>query len=962
MRTAFFGLHVASSSLHTARAALNVTSHNIANAEIPGFSRQVAQMQAGRPLTVGSRRGMYGTGSQVTGIIQIRDQFLDRKFWNQSSLSGQFTAVNQHLRFVETVFNNVSEVGVKRTFNNFFSTVHDLTTRAHETTFRTNVVTTAHSLTEQVRQNAFALQRQQQDLNREFADVVHTINSLGTQIADINRQIHIFERDGSNANDLRDQRALLIDQLSNLVNIEVDERDFSRPGVSNDRRITILINGQNFINHTHKNSLELVPRNDPNIENSGPLRNEMDVSGLYDVFFAATGSRFNIHSPTLGGKLRGIVDVRDGNGGQPTVPPLQTGRIMLQTQLATLDRTIGFINRINNDLDILNANLPGFVTMRDNAFATINGTRAGALPDVTTTAQALAWSNELADMRTRRNDLNTSINSIRASITATTDVAGIRSAIGTTFLNSNPAINTAINNIQTVLNRLHNDNFDVDTFDDVAFRNDLSAALTALHTDLENNPNFVDQDFLSLLGGRIDGVANMVLPLTTAINDLEAHEAAIDAAVGDNLDTAIAVVIGAINQLNQAIRGISEITTYTQRIQTQLDWAVQNVAMMLYDVEQRMMEIEDGIRFGNVEDYEDLRDLIQAELDTLRGIAEGLESVASPGVYDTLPVLQDFITELRTDLDSNEGITRFAEILQSIIDEADDLPVGDSRPVTPTSNFKGIPFYMNQLNELVRTFARAINEGRNRDGSDIPTPIGRDANGTNIYATSTGHIFGYDANGENNNTLFFTFNDEMGNPAVLVNNDDPFRSLQRWILEDPDNPGNPWRYPNGNFRTVADPVPPANVARDGSGNAMFTIDYSQFNALNFIVNPELLGDPNLLAASSSQHIGEANNDIVHGFLAVGNDKSLFREGRLIDFIIATSSHLAVDTQQSGKFRISYHEITTQTQNQRLAVKSVDTEEEMLNLVRFQNMFTATSRLINVLDTVYDTLINRLGNF
>jgi flagellar hook-associated protein 1 FlgK len=128
-----------------------------------------------------------------------------------------------------------------------------------------------------------------------------------------------------------------------------------------------------------------------------------------------------------------------------------------------------------------------------------------------------------------------------------------------------------------------------------------------------------------------------------------------------------------------------------------------------------------------------------------------------------------------------------------------------------------------------------------------------------------------------------------------------------------------------------------------------------------MINPELLDDPSLLAASSNQNIGQANNDIIHGFLAVGNDTSLFREGRLIDFIIATSNHLAVDNNQASMFRESYYEIVNQTQNHRLSVKSVDTEEEMMNLVRFQNMFMATSRLINVIDTIYDTLINRLGN-
>ncbi|MCL2576916.1 MAG: flagellar hook-associated protein FlgK [Defluviitaleaceae bacterium] len=968
MRTAFFGLHVATSGLHTARGALNVTSHNIANAEIPGFSRQVTQMQAGRPLA-GTGRGMYGTGSQVTGVIQIRDRFLDKKFWSQNALAGRFTSVNQHLTFVETVFNNVSDVGVMKTFNRFFSTTQDLTTRAHELTFRTNVITTASSLTEQIRQNAASLQRQQRDLNMEFADVVTTINSLGNQLADINRQIHLFERNGDNANDLRDQRALLIDQLSELVNIEVDERDFSRPGVQHDRRLSILINGQMFVDHTHVNLLQLVPRDNPYIENSGTKRNEMDVPGLYDIFFANTGSRFDIHSPTLGGVLRGIVDVRDGNGGQQTAPPTLTGRFMIQAQLSALNRTTNFLNGIEARLLALASpsEMPAWVASCDAAFAAIEGT--SPTNPVRNTTQANAWLTELLAIQTQREGYHATIASTRGALTTTIGLAGIRATIGVKFLNDNPGFNDLLNNIQSVLDEISNDEFDLDTFNLDAFTSRLEDAIRNLHTALDNHPDFVNQNLLNTLSSRADNLSNLVVPLRTALNNLETLNP------DPNLDATITTVINAIDQLNTAVTNIAEITTFADRLKVQLDWAVSNVQVMINSIERRIYEIENGISAGNVEEYADLLLLLQNEIVALRNIAEALETMPSPSVYDDEAVLTAFINGLLDDLNGNEGITRFIEILEDIADAP--IPDGRSIPGVPTTTFKGIPFYMNQLNELVRTFARAINEGRNRDGNMIPpTVIGRDANGTNIYSTPVGHIFGFDANGENRSALFFTFEDHLGNPAVL-DDDDPFRSLRMWIMSETDADGRPTGVPqrdaNGNFVTVSDPNPPvwvdpdtgevvSLVAPDSTGHPMFTIDYSQFNAMNFIVNPDLVGNPSLLAASSNQNIGMANNDIIHGFAAVNFNVNLFREGRLIDFIIATSSHLGVDNHQAKLFSHSYSEITTQTHNHRLSVKSVDTEEEMMNLVRFQSMFIATSKLINVLDTVYDTLINRLGNF
>ena len=655
MRSAFFGFHVASSALFTSRANLNVISHNIANAELPGFSRQVAQARASMPLNLRDGRGMYGTGSQVTGIVQMRNTFLDAKFWGQRAVLGQHTAANTHLTFVESVFNNLPDAGVLRTFNDFFARLQDLTARPEDPTFRTNVITQANSLTEMVQHHAQTLHRQQRDLNREVSDTVTTINSLGSQISSLNSQIHIFERDGSNANDLRDQRALLIDELSKLVNVQVVERDHSTPMSPNDRRMTVLINGYDFVNHSHVNRLEVVARTE------AERRNEMDVPGLYDIRFAGTGTRFNIHSPSLQGTLRGLIDVRDGNN---------------------TDVTEGLIVRMRP---------PGFDPDRPELWT-------GGWP-------------------------------------------------------TNPSTGN---------------------------------------------------------------------PVTPAEFRLNMHD---------------------------------------------------------------------------------------------------------PTFWPTGTVV-------------GEGTT---------------------------TNFKGIPFYMNQLNNLVRTFARAMNEGRNTVGDPIP--------GT------TGHIFGY--NGEtppvNRGTMFFTFNGADGSP---MERDD----LRMWIITDASN--TPLRNPDGSIVTapvgstlnevtpgvfeIVDPdgntvmlpgtATPATVLRDDMGNAVFTLDYSQMNALNFSINPDLMGNPSMLAASSSGTVGQANNDIIHGFLAIGQDRSLFREGRLSDFIIATSNHLAVDTGQAEMFQVSHEEMTLQTHNHRLSIKGVSIDEEMMNLVRFQTMFVAASRLVNVMDSVYDTLINRLGNF
>jgi flagellar hook-associated protein 1 FlgK len=84
------------------------------------------------------------------------------------------------------------------------------------------------------------------------------------------------------------------------------------------------------------------------------------------------------------------------------------------------------------------------------------------------------------------------------------------------------------------------------------------------------------------------------------------------------------------------------------------------------------------------------------------------------------------------------------------------------------------------------------------------------------------------------------------------------------------------------------------------------------------------------------------------------------EGRLRDYIIATAGHLAIDLNQAGRFRHNYNEMSLATQNQRAAISDVDMNEELLNMTRFNHLFQVHARMIATMNSVYDTLINRLG--
>ncbi|MCL2575966.1 MAG: flagellar hook-associated protein FlgK [Defluviitaleaceae bacterium] len=321
MRSAFFGLHVTTSALNVARANLHTIAHNIANAETQGFSRQVALQQAHQPLRGSAGRGMVGTGAHITSVIQVRNQFLDQKFWSQHSVSGQYQTKFDIMTLVQGIMREgEGGAGISSSIDDMFARLRYLTTNAQDLTFRRNFMASIESLATTLNSTYSQLRQQKADLNQEISVTVGVVNSLGRQISALNRQITVLELDGSNANDLRDQRAVLIDELSRYVNIDVREietnADFAAGRTTDPRKsqrqLVILIDGVQFVNHFDLNQIEVRQRTTS--DGTGIARNPEEQGAMYDIWWSS-GMPFRMYSPTLRGELAGLIHLRDGNGG-----------------------------------------------------------------------------------------------------------------------------------------------------------------------------------------------------------------------------------------------------------------------------------------------------------------------------------------------------------------------------------------------------------------------------------------------------------------------------------------------------------------------------------------------------------------------------------------------------------------------------------------------------------------------
>lgn len=306
MNSAFFEFNVATSALFAAKNGLSVTSNNIANSATKGYSRQVALQRATTPLPGVCGKGMIGTGSEVYGVGQIRDFYLDKKYWEQEAVLGEYETKNSQLELIETVFSELSTTGISASINDFFKSISGLTFSSGDTTYRTSVINYASAFVDNINSYAQSLRSQQKDANTEIESMVKKINSIGDQIVALNKQIYSVELDGSHANDLRDQRALLIDELSQYVNTDVRTID-----TEYGEKLIVLVNGQDLVNHFDNNKIECVERKD------SEKLNDDDAPGLYDLVWRSGPSFI---TTGLSGELKGLLDVRDGNDGNNNTP------------------------------------------------------------------------------------------------------------------------------------------------------------------------------------------------------------------------------------------------------------------------------------------------------------------------------------------------------------------------------------------------------------------------------------------------------------------------------------------------------------------------------------------------------------------------------------------------------------------------------------------------------------------
>lgn len=332
MPSQFFGLNIAYTGLQASNAWLTTTANNIANVETEGYSRQEVKQEAAGALRTFTSYGMAGSGVDAKAIQQIRNEFYDLKYWNSNATLGSYEMKEDYVKQIEDYFTETDMVeGFGSIFSKMFSGLDEVYKSAGSASTKTQFLFLAGNMAEYFSSMSNNLRKLQEDTNLEIKNRVENINTLGSEIASMNKQINTIEVNGIIANELRDKRALLVDKLSKIVDVEVQEipiytEEGGKLESGANRFIVRIAGGQELVNTYRSNSLECVAR-DYKV-------NQSDAEGLFDIVWKggtpaldefgnpieqtylekmSTNIPLNIYGRNLNGELKGLIEVRDGN-------------------------------------------------------------------------------------------------------------------------------------------------------------------------------------------------------------------------------------------------------------------------------------------------------------------------------------------------------------------------------------------------------------------------------------------------------------------------------------------------------------------------------------------------------------------------------------------------------------------------------------------------------------------------
>jgi flagellar hook-associated protein 1 FlgK len=316
MGTLSSGLNIAVQAMLADQAALDTTSNNIANANTPGYSRQTVSFVETPPVEYGGQ--LFGTGVEIGQITSQRNSVLQIRLDQETQQQSKFDSYLGSMQQVQTLFNETSGTGLESSISAFFNSLQQLSTDPSNTNDRQAVLTSAQNMAQNFNGISANLTSLQQNLDSSVTQSVNQVNSLTSQIAQLNGEISAAETTQQNPGSLVDQRDQLVNQLSGLMDVSEVEA------------------GNGNLTVTSASGAALVVGN-----NSFQLSTQADPSTGFQHIYAE--GRTDITSSIDGGALGGDLQARDS-----AIPSILSS---LDSLASNLENSFNSVNHAGTDLN-----------------------------------------------------------------------------------------------------------------------------------------------------------------------------------------------------------------------------------------------------------------------------------------------------------------------------------------------------------------------------------------------------------------------------------------------------------------------------------------------------------------------------------------------------------------------------------------------------------------------------------
>jgi len=299
----FGSLSVALSGLSVSQQEMETTSNNVANANTPGYTREVSDVTAADPVEIGSLN--VGTGVVLEKIESLRDPILQIQINQATQQNSALNASLTQLQQIQTQFASDSS-GIGADISNFFNSLQQLSPNPSDLTLRQGVLTAADTLATDFNNAAQNLQTQRTNVDQNVVQMVTQVNSLTSQIASVDQQISNLQDANQGTNTLVDTRNNLIQQLSGVIDVQV---------IPTDQGITLATsNGTTLVSGSQSFALTTQP-----VVGADGVQVQHIMAGTDDITNSLTG-----------GSLAGLIQIRDQE-----IPSIETSLNQLATGLAT---------------------------------------------------------------------------------------------------------------------------------------------------------------------------------------------------------------------------------------------------------------------------------------------------------------------------------------------------------------------------------------------------------------------------------------------------------------------------------------------------------------------------------------------------------------------------------------------------------------------------------------------------